>query len=135
MPVDAPGITEESRRLRYTTYIGDGDSKGYHAVTAAQPYGADAQVVKEECIGHVQKRLGTALRNLKKEKKGQKLSDGKTIGGLGRLTDKLIDPLQTALRNGDSQQLNFLNLCSSLWNVMRSGKIVPSFCALLRCSL
>ena len=73
--------SEGSRRLRYTTYIGDGNSKGYDALTAAQPYGADAQVVKEECIGHVQKLLGMALRNLKKEKKGQKLSDGKTIGG------------------------------------------------------
>ena len=26
-------------------------------------------VVKKECVGHVQKRLGTALRKLKKEKR------------------------------------------------------------------
>ena len=108
--------SEESRRLRYTTYIGDGDSKGYHAVTAAQPYGADVQVVKEECIGHVQKRLGTALRNLKKEKKGQKLSDGKTIGGLGRLSDKLIDTLQTyygmAIRNNCG---NLQAMAKAIW--------------------
>ena len=39
-------------------------------------------------------KLGTALRNLKKSYRGQKLSDGKTIGGKGRLTDKLMDTLQ-----------------------------------------
>lgn len=54
----------------------------------------DDQVQKIDCIGHVQKRMGTALRNLKKHYRGQKLSDGKTIGGHGRLTKKLIDSLQ-----------------------------------------
>ena len=90
--------SEESRRLRYSTCIGDGDSKGYHAVTAAKPYGADVQVVNEECIGHVQKTVRHGIVQPEKEKKGQKLPDGKTIGGLGRLTDKLIDTLQTYYR-------------------------------------
>ena len=43
-------------------------------------------VEKKECVGHVQKRVGTALRKLKKETKG--------IGGKGKLTDSLIDKLQ-----------------------------------------
>ena len=47
-----------------------------------------------DCVGHVQKRMGTALRNLKTQYRGQKLADGKTIGGAGRLTDKVIDSLQ-----------------------------------------
>ena len=52
------------------------------------------RVVKLDCIGHVQKRLGTALRELKKKTKG-KLADGKAIGGKGhRLSDKTIDKLQ-----------------------------------------
>ena len=41
----------------------------------------DNQVQKLDCIGHVQKRLGTALRNLETQYKVQKLADGKTIGG------------------------------------------------------
>ena len=41
---------------------------------------------KKECVGHVQKRVGTALRKLKKENKG--------IGGKGKLTDAMIDKLQ-----------------------------------------
>ena len=51
-------------------------------------------VEKRDCIEHVQKRMGTALRNLKVIYRGQKLSDGKTIGGIGRLTGKKIDSLQ-----------------------------------------
>ena len=45
-------------------------------------------------MGHVQKRLGTALRKYKNDKKGKKLSDGKSVGGKGRLTDKIIDKMQ-----------------------------------------
>ena len=37
-------------------------------------------------ISHIRKRMGTALREPKKKHSGQKLSDGKTIGGQGRLT-------------------------------------------------
>ena len=53
-------------------------------------YGAAYEVRKEECVGHVQKRLGTALKSTKR----QKLADGKTVGGKGRLTDKIIDSMQ-----------------------------------------
>ena len=38
--------------------------------------------------------MGTALHELKKQHRGQKLSDGKTIGGAGRLTDSVINSLQ-----------------------------------------
>ena len=79
--------------LRYTTYIGDGDSKGHAAVRHMQVYG-DIDVVKEECVGHVQKRVGKSLRDLKQRLGSQKLAEGKSIGGRGRLTDKLIDSLQ-----------------------------------------
>ena len=50
--------------------------------------------VKKECVGHVQKRLGTALRKYKIDKKGLKFSDGKGVGGRGQLTDKVIDKMQ-----------------------------------------
>jgi len=89
--------------LRYTTFIGDGDSKSYPDVVADQPYGEDVEIVKSDCIGHVQKRLGAALRRKKKDCGHHPLCDGKTIGGRGRLTDQLINKMQNyfglALRN------------------------------------
>ena len=81
----------QDRKLQYTSYIGDGDS--YLAVKESKPYG-NKTVQKLECVGHVQKRMGTNLRNLKKSLSGKKLSDGKTISGRGRLTDQKIDKLQ-----------------------------------------
>lgn len=69
-------------QVRYTTYIGDGDSKTFKGILKAEPYGKD--VVKKECVGLVEKRMGTRLRNAKKS--------NKAIGGkgAGKLTDKLI---------------------------------------------
>ena len=83
-------------KLRYMNLISDGDSKAHSMILAEQPYGAsdDVQVKKLDCVGHVQKRLGSALRDLKQRYRGQKLSDGKTIGGAGRLTDALMNSLQ-----------------------------------------
>ena len=85
--------------LEYHSFIGDGDSKGFSAVNETQPYGPNVTVRKEECVGHVQKRIGTHLRKLKQTMKGQKLDDGKPLGGQGRLTDPLIDTLQTYYGN------------------------------------
>ena len=68
---------------RYTEYIGDGDSKSFVSIQNAYE---GVQVVKKECVGHVQKRMGTRLRNLKKNVKG--------LGGRGRLTDSIIDRFQ-----------------------------------------
>ena len=85
--------SEDSRKLQYTGYIGDGDSKSFSSIKASNPY-ANKDILKYECVGHVQKRMGTALRKLKAQKGKQKLKDGKTIGGLGRLTNAKIDKLQ-----------------------------------------
>ncbi|KAK4310451.1 hypothetical protein Pmani_017980 [Petrolisthes manimaculis] len=52
-------------RLRYTTFLGDGDSNTYLAIQQLNQYGFP--VKKDECINHVSKRLGTRLRKLKKE--------------------------------------------------------------------
>ena len=46
---------------------------------------------KKDCIGHIQKRMGTALRELVSRHRGQKLAD---IGGAGRLTNTLMNSLQ-----------------------------------------
>ena len=47
----------------------------------------------KNCVGHIQKRVGARLRKLKSNSKSN-LSDGKPIGGKGRLTDKMINKLQ-----------------------------------------
>ena len=67
------------RKLSYTEYYGDGDSKGfatYHPIP----------VIKRECIGHIQKRVGNRLRKLKQEVSG--------LGGAGKLTDSMVDRLE-----------------------------------------
>lgn len=69
--------------LRYNQYLGDGDSKGFSSITKTYE---GIEVEKLECVGHVQKRVGNRLRNLKKNVKG--------LGGRGRLTNNLIDRLQ-----------------------------------------
>ncbi|GFY15173.1 uncharacterized protein TNCV_1569861 [Trichonephila clavipes] len=55
------------RDLQYTEYYGDGDSKGFLKVKDI--YGENS-VTKLECIGHIQKRVGSRLRKLKKNTKG-----------------------------------------------------------------
>lgn len=54
---------------------------------------------KIECVGHVQKRMGTRLRKLKTSMAGAKLADGKGIGGRGRLTKDQIDSIQSHYGN------------------------------------
>ncbi|GFW48670.1 uncharacterized protein TNCV_4242511 [Trichonephila clavipes] len=46
--------SEKNRRLHYTQYYGDGDSKAFMSVK--DTYGLNS-VTKFECIGHVQKRV------------------------------------------------------------------------------
>ena len=85
--------SEDSKKLQYTGYIGDGDSKSFSSIKASKPY-ANKDFVKNECVGHVQKRMGTALRKPKAQRGKQKLKDGKTTGGTGRLTGTRIGKLQ-----------------------------------------
>ena len=86
----------DTRKLKYTTFVGDGDSSTYHVVSKRmqEMYGERYIVKKEECVGHIQKRMGNALRSFVTDMKGKKLSDGKTVGGKGRLTKDTIDKFQ-----------------------------------------
>ena len=77
---------EASHGLRYTTFTDDGDCKAHEAIKQAKPSG-QPPMVKEEWLGHVQKIVGTRLLALKKCPSTTELSDGKTIGGPGRLPD------------------------------------------------
>ena len=79
--------------LRYTNYIGDSDSKSYLEVVKADPYNG-VPITKLECIGHVQKRVGSRLRTLKKECKDKIIVNGKSVALLQKLTLKRINTLQ-----------------------------------------
>ena len=104
------------RQLRYVTFIRDGDCKAHNAVVEQNPYGPEVPVEKEECVGHVQKRVGTRLRELKKKLVHSKLADGKPIGGAGRLSDRMIDILQhyfcLALRDNTG---NLTSMAKTAW--------------------
>lgn len=61
----------EKYNLIYNEYLGDGDRSSFKDVVESEPYkefGVDP--IKLECISHVQKRVGTRLRNLVKKHKG-----------------------------------------------------------------
>ena len=72
----------------YTVYIGDGETSSFGAVKEAlyNKFHNDCPVKKEDCIGHLQKRMGSDLRIYKNKCCGSKLADGKTVGAMQLLT-------------------------------------------------
>ncbi|GFY14896.1 uncharacterized protein TNCV_234461 [Trichonephila clavipes] len=109
--------TEVLHNLRYTQYLGDGDSKACIAVLESKPY-KDVIIEKLECVGHVEKRMGTRLRALKLKLKSKKLEDKKSLGGRNRLTDAEIDKLQRyyglAIRNNSG---NLSAMKQAIWAI------------------
>ena len=93
------------RNLKYLQFVGDGDSGCFETVAekCKKKYGDSYIVTKEECVGHVQKRMGSALRAYKRKSKGKQFSDNKSVGCQHRLTDAMIDRIQNyygqAIRN------------------------------------
>jgi hypothetical protein len=130
----------EARGLQYKTFIGDGDSSAFNAVSQLHdgrgPY--DTPVVKEECINHISKRLGTRLRNLKKNlrvsvttKKGKTVQRSLLAGKRG-LTDASIDKLTQfygqnirAQKSSDTVEMLRNRLLSSYYHA-RSSDDNPS---------
>ena len=83
----------EKHNMRYTKLLSDGDNKTQSYLNdELQPYGSDIKVDKHECVNHVNKRMGTGLRKLRKESKV-------VTGGRGGLTDDLIKKLGKHYRN------------------------------------
>ncbi|GFW36045.1 uncharacterized protein TNCV_4929081 [Trichonephila clavipes] len=104
--------------VRYITYLGDGDCKAFDAVKKKNIYGNEYPIEKLECIGHVMKRMGTRLRRLKAQLKGQILSDGKCLSGKNRLTEHEIGNLQSyygsAIRRNHS---SVQNMRQTIWAI------------------
>ncbi len=51
----------------YVEYLGDGDSKAYNTIVKEKVCG-EVAVQKLECVGHVQRRMGSFLQSLTKGK-------------------------------------------------------------------
>ena len=118
----------ESYGVRYTEFLGDGDSKAHKLIVDEAVYG-EKEVTKLECVGHVQKRLGSRLRLLKKRMGQARLEDGKPIGGIGRLTNNKIDQLQVyygkAIRNNTHDIQSMENAVMAIWHHTRSSDDHP----------
>ena len=107
----------EKYGVRYTRYLGDGDSSAFKTVSESQPYGDQCIIQKLECIGHIQKRMGGRLRRLVEQNKGKVLKDGKPIGGKNRLTKKRIDSLQNYYGNAIRSNLkNLDSMQHAVWS-------------------
>ena len=78
--------------LRYTSVINDGNSETFATLCNKRPYG-DSQIIKHECVGHVQKCVGQYLCELKKDK-SLKDEEGQCPRFARCLTDANIDKLQ-----------------------------------------
>ena len=100
------GRSIERHNLRYKWMVSDGDSKAFNSVEHIYD---DITVEKLDCVGHVQKRMGKHLLNLKAKTKG-KLADGQPIGGRGQLMESRIKQLQKyyglALRQNTIKKAN-----------------------------
>lgn len=118
--VDMWNRSVEKNSLRYVDFVGDGDCSSHRDVVKAKPYEDKVIVRKVECVGHIQKRMGGRLRRKKKDMKGKKLSDGKTIGGRNRLTDNLIDIFQRyygkALQQNKGNLPNMQKAVKAIWH-------------------
>ena len=93
-------LSVEKYNLVYHEYLGDGDTSSFKEVEESNPYKSyNTQPIKLECIGHVQKRLGTRLRKIVQKYKGT----DKPLHGKGNLTNSAIDSMQSyygiAIRN------------------------------------
>lgn len=127
----------EQYKLRYTGFVGDGDTNTYKKVSDSKPYG-NKNIDKLECVGHVQKRVGTRLRNLKKCTK-EILSDGKGLGGKGRLTEAAIDKLQCYYGNAIREHKHdIVKMREAVWAVYfhkgsSDEKPVHNFCDVSWC--
>ena len=132
--MDASGMVSifqrsvERHSVRYTEFLGDGDSKAHNLLVEQAVYGNE-QVQKLECVGHVQKRMGSRLQSLKRRMGQTRLEDGKTIGGTGRLSKSTIDKLQVyygkAIRNNSHDIQAMVNAVMAIWHHKHSTNDNP----------
>ena len=69
--------SEDLNDLQYTYYLGDGASSSFSTVQQAFPFGQDIEIRMLECVGYIQKWVGTHLHKLLQDRKDKILADGK----------------------------------------------------------
>lgn len=89
--------SEELYKIRYTTLLSDGDAKTHKTLIDSQVYGPNINIVKEECLNHISKRLVTGIKNVVKEWRVK----GVTLGGkkVGNLKEETIIKLGNYYRS------------------------------------
>ena len=84
----------EKNKLIYEIYIGDGDSSSFKNLLKSNPYNSLLKIRKEECLGHVQKRVKKWLR--KKNKCFRGLPEPKA-DQIARMYALVVEPRQRLL--------------------------------------
>ena len=67
--------------MLYDLFIGDGDSLAYRKLYKINVYGPRKLIEKEEDIEHVIKRMGSQLRSMVRDYKGNRISSITLIFG------------------------------------------------------
>lgn len=73
------GQSLQKHELRYIPFVGDRDSKSYAEARKMALHGEAVFIPKEDCIKHVTKRMGTALRKLQATDKGMQFVNFITV--------------------------------------------------------
>jgi hypothetical protein len=111
----------ELHKFRYIEFLGDGDAKTYDQLCSRKIYG-DIDIAKVDCINHVSKRMGTALRDFHEKnpaarlpQKGRFLKDivpklqndyGKAIKSKTNSVDAMHDAIMSTLHHMSSTDAN-----------------------------
>jgi hypothetical protein len=82
----------ELHKFRYTEFLGDGDSKTFDELCVRKVYG-DVPIEKVDCINHVSKRMGTALRDFHENTPAARLP------AKGRFLKEIVPKLQNYYGN------------------------------------
>ncbi|GFW03934.1 uncharacterized protein TNCV_2050501 [Trichonephila clavipes] len=86
----------------YTTLLSDGDDKTHKFLNSPKIYGPGVEILKEECINYISKRLGTSLRNLVKDWRAKGITlGGKSYGSLKETTIKKLTQKAILQSKGD----------------------------------
>ncbi|GFU57378.1 uncharacterized protein TNCV_3635571 [Trichonephila clavipes] len=93
--------------FRYITVLSDGDCKTFNYLCEKKVYGPDIVIKKEECINHVSKRLGTALRSTVKDCRAQ---DAKPQHSKCPAGENSWCFYQSAIANGEKPNNHKLNV-------------------------
>ena len=117
----------EKLKLRYTRVISDGDSNTIKHHNDNNNYYGDVVILKYECVGHVQKRLGTQLRSLKKSGKTDSKVKAIKFGGKGQLSDKHVISIFPAVTIGTEYTVTeqaVSHFCIEIFSSLIDGEVV-----------